>query len=131
MLVDLPGYGYAKVPPAVRKQWRPMVETYLGGRPVLRGIVLILDIRRTPGPEEMSFLQWLREKGLPALLVVTKADKLSKSRQNARQKAVADALSVPTETLIRFSAKTALGRDALWREIQRLLNGQLSISPST
>jgi GTP-binding protein len=100
-----------------------MVETYLGGRLVLRGIVLILDIRRTPGAEEMSFLQWLRKKGLPALLVVTKADKLSKSRQNARQEAVADALSVPSETLIRFSAKTALGRDALWREIQRLLNG--------
>jgi GTP-binding protein len=125
MLVDLPGYGYAKVPLAVRKQWRPMIETYLGGRPVLRGLVLILDIRRTPGPEETSFLQWLKEREIPALLVVTKADKLSKSRQNARQGAVADALSVPTETLIRFSAKTGLGRDSVWRDIRRLLNGPI------
>jgi GTP-binding protein len=122
MLVDLPGYGYAKVPAAVRKQWRPMIEAYLSGRPVLRGLVLILDIRRTPGPEEISFLQWLKEQGVPAQLVVTKADKLSKSRQTLRKKAVAEALAAAPETLILFSAKTALGRDALWREILALLS---------
>ncbi|MCG6894010.1 MAG: ribosome biogenesis GTP-binding protein YihA/YsxC [Desulfobacteraceae bacterium] len=124
MLVDLPGYGYAKVPAAVRKQWRPMIEAYLSGRPVLRGLVLILDIRRTPGPEEISFLQWLKEQGVPAQLVVTKADKLSKSRQTLRKKAVAEALAAAPETMILFSAKTALGRDALWREILALVSAR-------
>jgi GTP-binding protein len=124
MLVDLPGYGYAKVPAAVRKQWRPMIEAYLSGRPVLRGLVLILDIRRTPGPEEISFLQWLKEQGVPAQLVVTKADKLSKSRQTLRKKAVAEALAAAPETLILFSAKTALGRDAIWREILTLVSAR-------
>lgn len=129
MLVDLPGYGYAKVPAAVRKQWRPMIEAYLSGRPVLRGLVLILDIRRTPGPEEISFLQWLKEQGVPARLVVTKADKLSKSRQTLRKKAVAEALDAASEALILFSAKTALGRDALWREILALVSVRRNGTP--
>src|SRR5512142_71420 len=66
-LVDLPGYGFAKVPLSVKKGWGPMVETYLSTRENLRGVVLILDIRRVPGAEERQMLDWLRAYGIPPL----------------------------------------------------------------
>jgi GTP-binding protein len=78
-LVDLPGYGYAKVPESVRSKWGPMIETYLKGRETLNAVVLILDVRRTPGIEEKNFIDWLALYHRPAILVVTKADKLSAS----------------------------------------------------
>src|SRR5512141_2173198 len=63
-LVDLPGYGFAKVPLSVKKEWGPMMETYLSRRPNLRGVVLILDVRRTPGDEDLQMLSWLRTYGV-------------------------------------------------------------------
>ena len=85
--VDFPGYGYARVPAEVRKHWRPMVETYLKGRRTLRGLVLILDVRRLPSPEDLSFWSWLQERGLSVIAVLTKVDKLSR---NERAKQVAE-----------------------------------------
>ncbi len=70
-LVDLPGYGYAKVPLAVKKEWGPMMERYLSSRPSLRGVVLIFDIRRTPVAEDRQMLDWLRAYDIPPLLVMT------------------------------------------------------------
>jgi GTP-binding protein len=58
-LVDLPGYGYARVPASVRRNWGPMIETYLKGRETLKAVVLIMDVRRTPGIEEQNFIDWL------------------------------------------------------------------------
>jgi GTP-binding protein len=77
MLVDLPGYGFARVPLAVKKQWAPMIEKYLTVRKNLHGVVLILDIRRTPSTEDVRLLDWLRKFSIPPLLVVTKCDKVS------------------------------------------------------
>jgi GTP-binding protein len=118
--VDLPGYGYAKVPEAVRRRWGPMVDAYLSGRGCLRGVVLLIDIRRDPGTEETHLLQWLADRSLPVRIVLTKADKLSKSRQKIRRQKIADALRIPASELILFSTKTRAGRDDLWREIQSM-----------
>lgn len=118
--VDLPGYGYAKVPEAVRRRWGPMVENYLSGRKSLRGVVLLLDVRRDPGKEEADLLQWLADRGLPVRIVLTKADKLSKSRQKVRRQKVAEKLHISVSNLILFSAKTGAGREDLWREIVSL-----------
>ena len=83
-LVDLPGYGYAKVPKAVKAAWRPMVEAYLASRETLAGVVVILDIRREPTADDLMLLDWLRSLGVPPLVAITKADKLSKNQQNSR-----------------------------------------------
>lgn len=115
--VDLPGYGYAKVPEAVRRRWGPMVEAYLASRKCLRGVVLLIDIRRDPGPEEINLLHWLAEHALAVTVVLTKADKISKNRQKIRRQKIADALNKTASELILFSAKTRAGREDLWKEI--------------
>ncbi len=117
MFVDLPGYGYAKVPHAERRTWRPMIEQYLSRRESLKGVVVILDVRRTPGTEEMHLLAWLEENGIPPILVVTKADKLSKSSRKKQLQVIAEAVGVDPEELLLFSAKTRDGWDALWKAI--------------
>jgi len=115
--VDLPGYGYAKVPEPVRQRWGPMVEAYLSQRSCLRGVVLLIDLRRDPGSEEINLLHWLADRTLPVRIVLTKADKLSKSRQTLRRQKIAAVLRISASELILFSTKTRAGRDDLWREI--------------
>ncbi len=119
--VDLPGYGYARVPVAVQIKWGPMIETYLSQRDSLKGVVEIVDIRRTPGQEEINLLDWLSSYHLPYILVVTKADKLSKTKQKAQMKVIAEALSVDREELIMFSAKSRQGKDVVWKAVESLL----------
>lgn len=116
-LVDLPGYGFARVPKAVQRQWGPMIETYLKDRETLRAVVLILDIRRTPGVEERNFIDWLRLYHRPPILVLTKIDKLSRNRQHAQRTAIAKALQLPSAELTLFSAKTRDGRERIWQAI--------------
>ncbi|MFW6239004.1 MAG: ribosome biogenesis GTP-binding protein YihA/YsxC [Thermodesulfobacteriota bacterium] len=115
--VDLPGYGYAKVPEAIRRKWGPMIETYLGDREPLRGVLLLLDIRRTPGTEEIDLIHWFNVHRLPALLVATKADKLSRSKQNKQLAKIGEVLGVSEKEVLRFSAQTRQGRDRLWERI--------------
>ena len=115
--VDLPGYGYAKVPTAVRKKWGPMIETYLSGRNTLLGVVVILDIRRTPREEEQNLIAWLEHYSIARIMVLTKADKLSKTKREKQRAAVANALEVDSSDLILFSAKSRKGRDAGWDAI--------------
>lgn len=122
MFVDLPGFGYAKVPKAVKKKWGNMVETYLKQRQYLKGLVLLMDIRRLPRQEELDLLGWLDLYCLPAVIVLTKADKLSKSKQKHQQNAIAKTLGVSSDRLLIFSAKTRQGKDALWRAINFCLN---------
>jgi GTP-binding protein len=124
MLVDLPGYGYAKVPAAVKKQWGPMIETYLSGRPSLKAVVLLMDLRRTPGVEELAFMDWLQQYGVASVPVLTKADKLSKTEQIKQRKRIAEALERTVESLILFSAKTGLGRETIWRQLEDLIGNK-------
>lgn len=118
-LVDLPGYGYAKVPAAVKKKWGPMIETYLSTRPGLAAVVLLMDIRRTPKEEELSLLDWLAHYRIPVVPVLTKADKLSKTKQKKQLQTTARALDILEQELILFSAKSRLGKEALWRRMAR------------
>jgi len=82
--VDLPGYGFARVPDQVRRDWGPMVEAYLAGRENLTIIILILDIRRDLREDDRNFLLWMEEKGRPWQLVLTKADKPARDRGTGR-----------------------------------------------
>lgn len=121
MMVDLPGYGYAKVPAAVKKKWGPMIETYLSQRSNLKAVVLLIDIRRTPGLEELNFMDWLRQYGIPAVPVLTKADKLSKTNQKKQHRAISDTMTMTADQFILFSAKTGLGKEVLWQRIESLI----------
>ena len=115
--VDLPGYGYAKVPTAVRKKWGPMIETYLSSRRSLKGVVVIMDIRRIPRQEEHNLIAWLEHYSIARILVLTKTDKLSKTSQDKQRAAVARSLDMDSSDLILFSAKSRKGRDAVWDAI--------------
>jgi GTP-binding protein len=120
--VDLPGYGYAKVPASVKKTWGPMIETYLSTRKALRGVVVILDIRRTPGQEELNLLSWLQHYSIAGILVLTKTDKLSKNKQAQKHNLIAELLETDKNDFILFSAKSRRGRDALWNAILSLVD---------
>jgi GTP-binding protein len=120
-LVDLPGYGYAKVPERVRRSWGRMVETYLRTRTSLKGVVVILDIRRDPGRGDLQLLEWLRAYEKAVIPVATKADKLSRQRGLARRDALAERLEgVVRDVPVLFSAKTGKGRHEIWERIERL-----------
>ena len=119
--VDLPGFGYAKVPDSVRKSWGPMIETYLSTRNTLKGVVLIMDIRRIPGIQELNFIEWLHYYHIPIILILTKSDKLSKIKQKNQHLSIAKALSVNQEELILFSAKSRMGKNEVWDAIGRLI----------
>jgi GTP-binding protein len=126
--VDLPGYGFAKVPLAIKKEWGPMMETYLSRRENLRGVVLILDIRRIPSEEDLQMLQWLRARGIPPLVVVTKSDKLSKN-QRARQAAIISReIGIDSRDLLLFSALSREGLDPIWARIEELI-GDTALFP--
>lgn len=119
--VDLPGYGYAKVPLPIKKTWGPMIETYLSGRDALAGVVLILDIRRIPRQEEFDFMAWLTKFGIERILVLTKTDKLSTTRQHNQRSAIASALGVDSDRLILFSAQTRKGREQVWEAVMNVV----------
>ena len=119
--VDLPGYGFAKVPLSVKKEWGPMMQTYLSRRDNLRGVVLIFDIRRIPSDEDLQMLQWLRSNGIPPVLVVTKCDKLSKNQRAKQVAVIARQIGVDAGELRFFSALSREGLDGVWARIEELL----------
>lgn len=120
-LVDLPGYGYAKAPPELRKSWGPMMQAYLSKRESLKAVVLILDIRRIPSDGDLQMLKWLEAYNIPPIIVVTKCDKLSKNEQAKQKALIAAAISRDKGMLLPFSALSRDGRDGIWQEISRHL----------
>ena len=120
--VDIPGYGYAKVPASVKKNWGPMIETYITTRKTLKGVVLIMDIRRIPKQEEMNMLDWLNHYDIPSVPVLTKSDKLSKTRQQKQLKEISNTLSADKDNFILFSAKSRQGKDAVWDAVKKLIS---------
>jgi GTP-binding protein len=119
--VDLPGYGYAKVPVEVQKRWRPMVENYLTTRVNLRGMVWLLDIRREVSKEDLALWDWLQAQQVTVIIVITKADKLSKNKRNKQAASIAKSLGRNVQELIQFSAVSGEGKDEIWQELSRLL----------
>lgn len=117
-LVDLPGYGYARVPIKVKTSWKDMVEAYLNTRPNLKAVVVILDIRRDLSAGDKDLLEWLGHRKLPIILALTKADKMTKqqARTQAGKIAAACGIYAPLGAVL-FSSKTRQGRNELWSHI--------------
>ncbi len=113
--VDLPGFGYAKVPREMRASWRPLVEGYMS-RACLKLVLVLVDARRGPEEEEAELLDWLTGEDVPHRVVLTKVDKLSKSQRVPAQVETRKALALAKQPLL-FSADTLDGLDDLWRAI--------------
>lgn len=113
-LVDLPGYGYAKVSAGERESWRKMVEGYLKTRENLRGVVLLVDSRHPPTAQDAQMYDWLKQQGVPAAVVATKADKLSRSKLLQSLKVIRSTLPLAEgDQLVPFSAETGQGKEDL------------------
>ena len=125
-LVDLPGYGFAKVPLAVKKAWGPMMRTYLEKRPQLRAVVMLFDIRRVPREEDLELLDWLEEFEIPTIPVITKIDKVSRNQRAMQIKPILEATGLPRDAFTLFSTLSKEGRDEVWERIEEAL--ELSVS---
>jgi GTP-binding protein len=115
---DLPGYGFAKVPEAVRARWKPMVEGYLADRKQLALVVVLVDVRRDVQAMDGELLYGLTELRIPSLAVATKADKLGKQQLQRQLDVLRRELHTPAPQPVAFSAETGLGRDLVWDAIE-------------
>lgn len=113
VLVDLPGYGYARVAKATHAAWQPLIDGYLRASPTLRGIVLLLDVRRTPSDDDRRMVDLLAHLGLPALFAVTKVDTLGRAARERAVSELATTLALDPAQVIPMSAVTGEGRDEL------------------
>ncbi|HEY2849193.1 MAG TPA: GTP-binding protein 8, partial [Gemmatimonadaceae bacterium] len=121
VLVDLPGYGYARVSKARRAEWQPLIEGYLRSSPALRGIVQLLDVRHAPTTDDKQLFDLLADLGVPAIVAVTKIDKLTAPKVRERMRELAIELELDEEQMIPFSAVTGEGRDELAAALVSLL----------
>ena len=124
LLVDLPGYGYARVPEETREAWRRLIEWYLAAPGEVRGVVHLVDARHEPGRHDLTMVSYLAELGLPTLVVLTKMDKLKRGERAEATRRAAATLAVEAEQLLPFSAKTGEGREELLRALDDLLEGE-------
>ena len=117
-LVDLPGYGFAKVPTKVKKSWGLMVEDYLRTRKNLKAVVVILDIRRDPSAGDKDLINWLNHYNIEPILVFTKADKISRQQTKRRANLITSGLEgVSFSEPVIFSSHTRQGVTELWKKI--------------
>lgn len=118
--VDFPGYGYAKVSKVQRQQWGDMIERYIREREPLKMLLLIIDVRHPPSKDDCLMYNWLKHYDIPVCLVVTKADKIPRSKWDKHVKIIKQALEAdPRDPVVLFSSETGLGREQLWDVILR------------
>jgi len=121
-LVDLPGYGYAAVDRKTKGEWGPMVHDYLENHEDLRALLLLMDLRREPGKEEIRLMAWLNEYGLPFFSVLTKIDKLKPQARAKKLRLWREQLQEQVHgELFPVSALQKLGREAVWEKVTPLL----------
>lgn len=128
-LVDLPGYGYARVARSERNAWQPMIEGYLRDRESLCAAVLLQDIRRDVSDDETLLLDWLDEQAVPALVAVTKVDKLKRMRRAQRLRVLKGQLPIAAARTIATSAQAGEGLDALWTAIRERIADAAAVAP--
>ncbi len=121
VLVDLPGYGYARISKERRSEWRPLIEGFLRKSSGLRGVVLLLDIRHDPTGDDRQMLDFLAELGAPVIIAATKTDKVSPVALKERLTALAAVVGVDEDQIIPFSTVTRRGRDELAEAIVSLV----------
>ncbi len=114
-LVDLPGYGYAKVSEREKEKWGKMVERYLHGSKQLRAVFLLIDIRHDPSANDRLMYEWITAQGYHPIIIATKLDKIKRSQKDKQVKAVREGLGlIPGTRVIPFSSVTRQGKDEIW-----------------
>ena len=122
-LVDLPGYGYARVPEAMRDSWAGLIDWYLGETKEVRGVVHLVDARHKPTRHDLRMVAYLAKLGLPTLIVLTKVDKLKRSERDKAIRRAMDTLELEESQLLPFSSKTGEGRDELLAALEEIVTG--------
>lgn len=122
LLVDLPGYGFAKVPERERRGWQKLIEAYLEDRPPLKAAVLLQDVRRDFSEDETLLLEWLAERGVNALVAFTKCDKLKPMRRKQRIRELRQQVTSPPGGFVTTSADKKIGMDDLWRALYAMIH---------
>jgi GTP-binding protein len=129
-LVDLPGYGFARVPAEIQREWGPMVETYLQHRANLLAVFWLLDARREPTVRDHQFGDWLRCHKIPYFVVVTKTDKLSPSRCRVQVRIIAASLNLTRERIFPFSKLSKDGRIEILKQMETVVQKWPDVSTS-
>jgi GTP-binding protein len=125
IFTDLPGYGFAKVPAAVQRKWKKMIEQYLLTRKSLTALIFIIDLRRDPTALDLELKEWLDANAIDYILVATKSDKLSAAEKRKQIQKIKKAfIGEDSRELIVYSSKSGLGRKELWSHITKLANQQ-------
>ena len=123
-LVDLPGYGYAKVSEEIKAKWGQMIERYLNTSPMLKAVFLLIDIRHEPSANDRNMYDWIIHNGFQPIIIATKLDKIKRSQGQKQVKLVRTGLDVVEGTpIIPFSAETKQGREEIWELIEEFCNG--------
>jgi GTP-binding protein len=122
VLADLPGYGYARISKEKKADWKPLIEGYLRGTKTLVGVVQLLDIRREPSEDDVAMIDYLAELELPTIVVMTKADKLSRLGAEERASEIMKNLSLEKDQTILFSSVTGQGRTELAEAVASLVD---------
>ena len=124
-LVDLPGYGYAKVAQSEKEKWGKMIENYLHTSKQLQAVFLLIDIRHTPGANDKTMYDWIVYQGYQPIIIATKLDKLKRSQVQKALKEVRTGLGLKNEDIvIPFSAQTKQGRDEIWALMDELIGAE-------
>ena len=121
VLVDLPGYGYAKISKSRKAEWMPLIEGYLRSATALRGVVQLLDVRHPASTDDLQMLDFLADVGVPTIIVLTKIDKLRPRELPERVRELAIQLQLDEDQMIPFSATTNAGRDDLAASVVALV----------
>lgn len=133
-LVDLPGYGYAKVSKSEKANWGNMVETYLKNRKNLYGVILLVDIRHEPTADDKMMYDWIRHYGYDIIVIATKSDKISKGNYQKHFKIIRRKFDMPsTDKIIPVSSFKKEGVDKLWANLKELFiasNLPITIEPA-
>lgn len=121
--VDLPGYGYAKVPKDVQEKWGVMIENYLQTSKQLKAVFLLIDIRHEPSANDKNMYEWVVYNGYDPIIIATKLDKIKRSQIQKQLKLIRQGLNVkPGTVILPFSAQTKQGRDEIWAMIESLIS---------
>ena len=120
-LVDLPGYGYAKVSQGEKEKWGKLIERYLHGSGQLKAVFLLIDIRHEPSANDKMMYEWITYNGYDPVIIATKLDKIKRSQVQKNVKMIKTGLQVkPGTVVIPFSAETKQGREEIWEYIEGL-----------
>ena len=120
-LVDLPGYGYAKVPQSEKEKWGKLIERYLHGSQQLRAVFLLIDIRHEPGANDKIMYEWICHNGYEPIIIATKLDKIKRSQIQKQVKLIREGLKVrPGTQIIPFSSETKQGVAEVWNLMESL-----------